>query len=253
MNAVLAVFHRDFRQRITNIGFVFWDLFAPLAYLTLFGTGFERAMGSGFQVDGQAVGYATFLLAGVLAMTGFSIAMNTSWTFFMDKDSGIFYELLTYPITRREFLIGKVCFNVLLAVVGCFLTVILGAAVMDIEVRWTMMPVTMLIVALTTAGWFYWFALFSVNMKRMDDFNTFTSASYLLFMFFSTMFYPIDNMPSWFRSLSMCNPMTWQVDLLRWALLGWGDPVTLAVQGVLFLVFSAACLGLAARALNRVA
>ena len=60
----------------------------------------------------------------MIAMTAFSVAMNTAWGFFMDKDSGIFYELLTYPITRRQLLIGKGCFNVLLSVIGALLAII---------------------------------------------------------------------------------------------------------------------------------
>ena len=39
MRGILAVFYRDYRQRITNIGWLFWDLFVPVAYLVLFGTG----------------------------------------------------------------------------------------------------------------------------------------------------------------------------------------------------------------------
>jgi hypothetical protein len=30
MKGIAAVFYRDYRQRVTNIGFVFWDLFVPL-------------------------------------------------------------------------------------------------------------------------------------------------------------------------------------------------------------------------------
>lgn len=253
MNPVLAVFYRDYRQRITNVGFMFWDLFAPLAYLVLFGTGLERAMGAGFVVDGQSIGYATYLLGGVLAMTGFTVAMNTSWTFFMDKDSGIFYELLTYPITRRQFLVGKVSFNVLLAGIGAFLTVLLGTLVMDIPIRWAYLPLTLAIVILTTAGWFFFFSLFSVLMRRMDDFNTLTSASYLMLMFFSTMFYPIADMPAWFSAIARVNPMTWQVDLLRWGLLGFGEPAILVIEAVAFALFTGVFLALAARAFNRAA
>ena len=121
MKGITAVFYRDYRQRITNIGFVFWDMFVPLAYLTLFGMGFERALGTSLVVSEQAVEYTTFLLPGVIAMISFSVAMNASWGFFMDKDSGIFYELLTYPITRQQLLIGKICFNVVLSLIGSVL------------------------------------------------------------------------------------------------------------------------------------
>ena len=71
-------------------------------------------------------------------------------------------------------------------------------------------------------------------------------------MFLSTMFYPLDGLPAWFRTLAMLNPMTWQVDLLRFSLLGTGDPTTLCGGGGLRR-FSAICLALAVRALNRVA
>ena len=101
MNAIAAVFYRDYRQRITNAAFLVWDLMVPLAYLLLFGLGFERLLGGAITLGGQQVGYTAFLLPGILAMVTFYVALNTSWGFFMDKDSGIFYELLTFPITRR--------------------------------------------------------------------------------------------------------------------------------------------------------
>lgn len=253
MNGILAVFYRDYRQRITNIGFMFWDLIAPLAYLALFGTGFERAMPAGFLVDGQNVSYVAFLLPGVLAMTAFSVAMNTSWTFFMDKDSGIFYEVLTYPITRMQFLIGKICFNVLLSTTGAALTVALGVSIMGVPVQWAYLPLTLLAVMATTAGWFFMFSLFSIRMDRMDAFNTFTSVCYILLMFMSTLFYPIADMPAWFRAVAWINPMTWQVDLLRFCVLGLGNPLTILWESLAYLAFSLACLAGAVGALNRAA
>jgi ABC-2 type transport system permease protein len=182
MNAVGAVFYRDYKQRITNIGWLFWDMCVPVAYLALFGLGFERGVAGDFSVAGRAVSYGAYLLAGVLGMTTFTIAMNTSWSFFMDKDSGIFQELLTYPITRRDLLVGKICFNVLLSLAGCGLTVAVGALAMDIPVRWGSLPLVAAAVAVTTAGWFFLFSAVVISMRRMDTFNTFTSAAYILLM-----------------------------------------------------------------------
>jgi oleandomycin transport system permease protein len=148
MNGIAAIFYRDYRQRMTNIAFLFWDLFAPLAYLTLFGLGFQRMIGDA-PVVGDNIGYIAFLVPGVLAMLTFSIAMNTSWGFFMDKESGIFYELLTYPITRQQILIGKISFNVLLSVIGSALVLVLGAVAFDTQVRWDLLPLTVLLMIVT--------------------------------------------------------------------------------------------------------
>src|SRR5688572_29533774 len=199
MSAIGAVFYRDYRQRITNIGWLFWDLLVPVAYLVLFGVGFDRAMPGEFIVAGTRVDYVAFLLPGVLAMTCFGVAMNTSWGFFMDKDSGIFYELLSYPITREQLLVGKILFNVLLSITGSVLVVLVAVLAMDVDIRVSALPLTFLAVAVTTAGWFFLFSIFAVSLQRMDSFNTFTSAAYIILMFISTMFYPIDQLPSWFR------------------------------------------------------
>lgn len=251
MSAIFAVFYRDLRQRINNVGFMFWDVFAPVAYLLLFGTGFERAMGGGFNVNGLAVDYTSFLLPGVLSMTAFTIAMNTSWTFFMDKDSGIFYELLTYPITRRQFLIGKVSFNVLLSAFGALLTITVGVLLMGIKVQWWLLPATLGAVILTTAGWFFMFSVISIQMNRMDDFNTITSVSYILFMFLSSLFYPIDDLPTVFRVAAYFNPMTWQTDILRYCLLGIGQTSLILIETLAFSVFALICLAFAVRTMER--
>jgi ABC-2 type transport system permease protein len=251
MNGIAGVIYRDWRQRITNIGFVFWDLLVPAAYLILFGTGFDRALGQSFRVDGQLLEYTAYLLPGVIAMTAFSVAMNTAWGFFMDKDSGIFWELLTYPITRRQLLIGKVCFNVLLSLLGGLLTIALGVYVMKIEVRWELLPVTALVIVATTAGWFFLLSVFAIRLQRMDSFNTVSSAAYIFLMFLSSMFYPIADLPGWFQWTARINPMTWQVDMLRFGLFGTGAPMLILLESLAFVLFILVCLALAVRALDR--
>jgi ABC-2 type transport system permease protein len=251
MTGIAAVFYRDYRQRMTNLGFVLWDLLVPLAYLVLFGMGFERMLGGSITLEGQAFGYTAFLLPGVLAMVTFNVAMNTAWGFFMDKDSGIFYELLTYPITRQQFLLGKIGFNVMLSIIGSLLAMGLGVVAMGAPIRWDLLPLTAAVVLVATAGWFFLFSVFAVKLRRMDAFNTLTTAAYILLMFFSTMFYPLTDLPGWFRAVAYLNPMTWQVDLLRFALLGVGTPAALLAEAAALGLFAITCLGMAVRALNR--
>jgi ABC-2 type transport system permease protein len=250
VSSIGAVFYRDYRQRITNIGWLFWDLLVPVAYLVLFGVGFDRAIASDFVIDGVSVDYVAFLLPGILAMTCFGVAMNTSWGFFMDKDSGIFYELLTYPITREQLLIGKICFNVLLAVTGSVLVIGVAVLVLRVDILLAWLPLTFFIIAVTTAGWFFLFSIFAVRLRRMDSFNTLSSAAYIILMFISTLFYPVQELPAWFRGIAMLNPMTWQVDMLRFSMLGLTTPYMLVEVGG-FLVFSLLCLWLSARELGR--
>ena len=252
MNALSAVFYRDFRQRMTNVSLLFWDLLAPLAYLVLFGIGFEGMMGQAPVVVGQPFGYTAFLVPGVLAMVAFGIGLNTSWGFFMDKESGIVYELLTYPITRPQILLGKVGFNVLLALIGAVLVIALGSLALDVPVQWVSLPLMALVTVISTAAWFFMFTAWAISIDRMDAYNAVASALYILLMFFSSMFYPLTGVPAWFRVISYLNPLTWQVDLLRFSLLGLGGHGMLLLEGAALTGFTAVCMAFAVRALNRV-
>jgi ABC-2 type transport system permease protein len=158
--------------------------------------------------------------------------------------------MLTYPITRTQIMLGKIAFNVVLALIGSAL-VIAVAAVMGVPVRWELLPLQLAIIILATCAWFFMFSMFANALERMDAFNTVSSAAYILLMFFSSMLYPLDAVPVWFRVVSWANPMTWQVDLLRFGMLGVGHRTPLLLEAAGLLVFSAACLVFAVRGLQR--
>ncbi|HEV3410214.1 MAG TPA: ABC transporter permease [Chthoniobacterales bacterium] len=248
MNALYAVLYREGKIRATNITFIFWDVCYPLLYLLIFGVAMERAMG--FTVPGIDVDYNAFFLAGVLGMASFAIASNTAWSFFMDRDNGIFYEMLTYPMSRGQYLLGKVLFNIVVALVQALLTVALGALFLGIPLRITGVPWLLAGVIVGTAGWFFFYAIFALKIRRNDAFNTVTSVFYFVFLFASSMFYPLDPLPRLFQVIGYANPITWQVDIFRYATIGLGSAGTLLLEAVAFCIFSAICFGLALRALH---
>ena len=145
-----AVLIREGKIRATNYTFIFWDLFYPLGYLLVFGLGMTASMG--FTAGLAGVDYNAFFLAGVLGMASFGIASNTSWSFFLDRDNGIFYEMLTYPLSRSQYLLGKVLFNVLVAVVQALVTVALSAALLGVRVRPEGIPLLLLATVIGTSG-----------------------------------------------------------------------------------------------------
>jgi ABC-2 type transport system permease protein len=249
MSALGAVVHREARIRATNATFIFWDLFSPLAYLLIFGVGINAALGP--PLLAQGVDYNAFFLGGVLAMASFGIASNTAWSFFLDRDNGIFYEMLTYPLSRGQYLLGKVLFNVGIAVLQAVIAVGLGALLLDIPVRRPGLPLLAAGVVGGTAGWFFFYAVFALTIRRNDAFNAVTSIFYFVFLFASSMFYPIDPLPPWLRIAAAVNPITWHVDVLRFATIGLGDPATIAWQALAFTLFAAASFAAATWVLRR--
>lgn len=248
MTVLNAVLYREGKIRATNLTFIFWDVVYPLGYLLVFGVGMSRAVGT---VLPGGLDYNAFFLGGVLAMASFGIASNTAWSFFMDRDNGIFYEMLTYPMSRSEYLVGKVLFNVGIALAQAVVTVTLAALLLGVRVRFDLTPLVAAVVVVGTAGWFFFYAIFALLIRRNDAFNTVTSIFYFVFLFASSMFYPLDPLPAVFRRIAYANPITWQVDLLRYATVGAGDPGTLLFEALAFAGFTAAMFGAALWALYR--
>jgi ABC-type multidrug transport system permease subunit len=208
MTALGAVLYREGKIRATNLTFIFWDVFYPLGYLLVFGVGMTHAVGGDLP---GGLDYNAFFLAGVLGMASFGIASNTAWSFFMDRDNGIFYEMLTYPLSRSEYLIG--CSVCLCASICCRCS--------------------------------------SPCRRSPRRFNTVTSIFYFVFLFASSMFYPLEPLPEVFRRVAYANPITWQVDVLRYATVGIGEPRVLVIEAAAFLVFTAATFFAALWSLHR--
>ncbi len=249
MAAMTAVFYREAKIRVTNLTFIFWDLFYPLGYLLVFGVGVNYALGSPLAAAG--VDYNAFFLAGVLGMASFGIASNTSWSFFMDRDNGIFFEMLTYPLSRAQYLVGKVLFTVLVAIVQAAITVGLGSLLLGIRIRFHLLPLLLFGVVGGTAGWFFFYAIFALRIRRNDLFNSVTSVFYFVFLFASSIFYPLEPLPAWFRRAALANPVTWQVDFLRFSTLGAGAPRRILLEVAAFALFSVASFAYAVRCLQR--
>ena len=249
MTGLTAMLYREARLRATNATFIFWDVVYPLAYLLVFGVGMSAALGQNF--GGMSAGYSDFFLAGVLGMASFGIASNTAWSLFMDRDNGIFYEMRTYPLSRGAYLIGKVLFNSLIALVQALVTVALARVLLDVHVQWSGTPLLIAGVVVGTAGWFFFYAIFALRIRRNDAFNTVTSIFYFVFLFASSMFYPVEPLPDVFRMAAMVNPITWQVDVLRFATIGLGSPSRILTESVLFVLFTILCFAGALRSLMR--
>ncbi|HKD01204.1 MAG TPA: ABC transporter permease [Terriglobales bacterium] len=249
MTAINAMVYREAKIRSTNLVFIFWDVFYPLGYMLVFGVGVNATLGS--RLVGEGVDYNTFFLASVLGMASFGIASNTSWSFFLDRDNGIFFEMLTYPLSRSAYMLGKVLFTLLVSLVQTIITVALAAALFDIHVRWDRMPLLFLFMMVGTAGWFFLYSIFALSTRRNDIFNTVTSILYFVLLFASNLFYPLEPLPKWFRAAARVNPITWQIDCLRWATIGIGNAQLVVLESIAFLVFAVAGFLYAARCLQR--
>ncbi|MFQ5696634.1 MAG: ABC transporter permease, partial [Terriglobia bacterium] len=101
-----------------------------------------------------------------------------------------------------------------------------------------------------TVGWFFFFAIFALQIRRNDVFNTIINVIYFVFLFVSSIFYPLGLLPDWFRWAALANPLTWHVDFLRFSSIGVGVPGEILLECALFVLFSLASFAYAVRCLQ---
>jgi ABC-2 type transport system permease protein len=249
MSAIAAVLYRDARIRATNLTFVVWDLCYPMVNLLVFGVGIDAALGLKSALGG--LDYNAFFLAGCLGLGSFAIPSNTSWSFFLDRDNGIFYEMMTYPMTRAEYLFGRMLFTVSLALAQGALTLVAARFLLHVPLVGAHVWLLVLMLALGPSAWFYVYAALALRIRRNDAFNAVTSILYFVLIFLSSMFYPTEPLPRWFATAALANPITWQVDVLRYATIGLGDPSRVALEAAGFAAFTLISSLVAVRVLNR--
>ena len=251
MREIMAVVYREYLVRITGLTWMFFDLAVPLLYLLMFGVAFDRALGQGLTVNGQAVSYNAFFLAGVLSMTCFGNALNTSYGFFVDRDNGILFEFLTYPMTRGQFLLGKILYQCVMTVLQSLLTIGVSALLLGVNVPWHLLFFVLTAMIVGTAGWFFFLSIFAFLIRRNETFNMVINVTYFVLMFLSSVFYPLERVPTWLRLVAMANPLSWHSDLLRFLTLGIGDFQTILLEGAGFICFLLLSFWAATRALQR--
>ncbi len=252
MHAILAVLYREYKVRTSNyLVMIFYDLCMPMGYLLVFGTGLAGITRNHIAWGGSEVSYASYLLAGVMAMTSIGSGMGAAWGFFTDRDNGIFYEFLTYPLGRSQFLLGKILFNGLMSIGRAALTVLAASLVLHVAVRLDLIVWLIAGVVVGTIGWFFFLSVFALRIRRTDAFYTLMDLFYFFLLFTSSAFYPVDSMPVWLRRISLINPLTWQSDFLRYSSLGTGGGRRLAMECAAFCTFALLSFWAATRELTR--
>ena len=72
-----------------------------------------------------------------------------------------------------------------------------------------------------------------------------------MFLFASSMFYPLDPLPRWLRAAASVNPISWQIDWFRYTSIGMGSAHRAALEGLAFLFFVLAAFAYAVHCLRQ--
>ena len=127
----------------------------------------------------------------------------------------------------------------------------LSALLLGVRLRLGVVPLLLAATVVGTAGWFFFYAIFALRIRRNDAFNTVTSIFYFVFLFASSMFYPLEPLPRGFQVVALCQPdhLARRRAALRddWRRSG----RAIAIESAAFVVFTLVAFAAAVQALER--
>ncbi|OKH43287.1 multidrug ABC transporter permease [Calothrix sp. HK-06] len=189
----------------------------PALWLLIFGQVFTRTRA----IPTGNLAYLDFMAPGILAQSVLFVAIFTGgMALIWERDLGVVHKLLSSPTPRMAMVLGKSiacgvrCLSQVFIIYG--LSFLLG-------VKLNLNPIAflkVLAIVLLGAGCFCTFSLIIGCVVRTRERMTGIGQLITMPLFFaSNAIYPISLMPQWLKWLSHLNPLTYEVDALRGAML----------------------------------
>jgi len=198
------------RERMFLVG----QILLPVLAVLLIGFGLNRPVGE----LGGGIDYASFLASGLLVLTISSGAIGGGYTLIQDVQQGFLRPILVAPVSRASIVIGKVAARLLLSAV--LVAALIAVLALFTSLRLPRPDLALVAIGGVTLGFVAAGILLATYLRNAESFRLIAVFATLPIYFLSGMFFPVETMPSGMRALALANPLTYGVDLLRFATTG---------------------------------
>ena len=248
MRALRAITTRELMKFVQQRGRLLAALVRPLIWLAVFAAGFYNVFGVSIIPPYRTyVTYQVYIVPGLLGMILLFHGMQSSLSMVYDREMGVMRLLLTAPLPRWVLLACKLVAGTALAVITCyvFLAVCIAFDVTFEPIDWlAVFPALILSGLMLGALWLF----LSVYIRQVENFAGAMNFVMFPMFFFSSALYPLWRLREGGSEIlyyvSLANPFTYAVELIRFALYGMFEPMAaLVVTGTMVLFFLLAVIG----------
>jgi ABC-2 type transport system permease protein len=248
LRALRAVTMRELLKFVQQRGRLLSALVRPLIWLAVFAAGFYNVFGVSIIPPYKTyVTYQVYIAPGLLGMILLFHGMQSSLSMVYDREMGVMRLLLTAPLPRWLLLACKLLAGTALAVITCyvFLAVCIAFDVTFDPLGWLFVLPALIVSGLMLGA--LWLFL-SVYIRQVENFAGAMNFVMFPMFFFSSALYPLwrlrEGGSEVLYYVSVANPFTYAVELIRFALYGELNIVAaLVVVGATALFFLLAVLG----------
>src|SRR6267378_1076144 len=256
LGGLYAIWLREVKRAIRDRGQLFGGVSRPLLWVIIMGIGLNPYFRG--EVYGEVrfvvpYTYLQFIFPAVILLnilyTSVQSAVSTIW----DREFGFLREILVSPLPRVTILLGKILGGTTVAMFHGSLVLVLARFVdvplAPIDVLKALGLMFLLAFGLTSLG-----VVIANRVRSFEGFGVFSNAVILPLYFTSSSIFPLDPSltsaqsklvyPEWLVTLVQINPLTYAVDALRSAFIGFHQfdpkigPIVLVVMAAGFFLIA---------------
>ncbi|MEJ6563872.1 MAG: ABC transporter permease [Burkholderiales bacterium] len=235
LGGLYGLWLREVKRALRDRGQLIGGVSRPILWVLILGIGLNPYFRG--EVYGKVTfvvpfTYLQFIFPAVIALNILFTSVQSAVSVIWDREFGFLREVLVSPLSRGTILLGKVLGGATVAVFhGCL--VLLLAQFADVNLTWMKIfealgLMCMLAFALTSLG-----VVIANHIRSFQGFGVFSNAVILPLYFTSSSVFPLDPelspaqtrvvYPEWLVTIVQYNPLTYAVDSLRGALIGFNQ------------------------------
>jgi ABC-2 type transport system permease protein len=228
LSDIYSIWWREMIRFVRARSRIITSLIQPMAWLIIFGIGFSSSLGSSLQfaMSTGTTNYLDFLVPGVLGMTALftNMSLAAGMSFMFDKEFGFLKEILVAPVSRSSILLGKALGGTTVAAIQGL--IVLGvSALLGVRISGPLgLPAAVALIMVTMFFIGMGFGELGVSIaSRLDSIEGLQVVMIFLVLpifFLSGALFPITSLPAWMKALADINPLTYGIDVLRYAITG---------------------------------
>ncbi len=216
MDIVYTIWLRNIKRYLRSKSRIIGSLGMPLFFLLVLGFGLNSVV----RIPGTGQGYMGFIVPGIISMSVMFTSVFSGIQIIWDKQFGFLKETLVAPVSRMEIMFGQTLGGATTAFIQGFiilaLSLFVGLNITSVA-GFLIASVFMVLIGLS-------FTAFGIAIaSKMEDMHGFQLImNFVIFPIFglSGALFPIDSLPSWLKSLTLIDPLTYGVEGIRYGLSG---------------------------------
>jgi ABC-2 type transport system permease protein len=234
LTAIYILWLREVKRYLRSRPQIIASLAQPLMYLLVLGFG----LGSVFRQSGQG-SYLQFMAPGIVGMGILFTSIFSGIGLLWDRQFGFLKETLVAPVPRLHIMIGRTLGGATIAMIQGTLVLIVSLVAGFRPQSVTAIPLAILFMALIAIVFASLGTAIGSALKDMQGFQFIMNFLVMPIFFLSGALYPLNNLPIVLAGATRLDPLSYGIDGLRGALIGFSHFSVLTDISVLGAVASA--------------